>query len=555
MRLGILSLLCCLPLTAQFENLVTNDDGSVLYFSSKLRLRGSGQVDHRKLFVYDAAGLRLYMQRPIERTTSPDAAWPVSNYHSLEAVALDGSGLKVGVIARRDCYGGSGCLPTPKYRTELQGRDYRGRMSLSRNGRYALLWGDGSMIAGNSFIDLETGQSATWIAYASSRARNGTRLVSSDGTAVFAQDRVLRIFRLDGERRIELPAYAFDVAIDDSARTAVYQSGDGLYAVDLATADVRKLASGPAVQPSISNDGRVIVFLSETGKLLATGPDGGSRRVVFEEPSGVREFVLSGDGRTVYAVTGSGRLLRVGVDTGEAQELIGQTPALQGIEGYPVPGSAFAVWGSGLALTVESVAPPLPLALNGLELLLDGRPVPLQAVAPDRVAFQIPWDTSLGRHRLEVHTASNRFFENDGLDIHVSFPVFAQFVPLPAEGRYVLAAHQDFRGLVTPASPARSGEVIHLYMTGLGPTAPFVPTGEPAPSDTPAKVTTAPTCLFGETAEAEVLYAGLAPGLAGYYQVSIRIPEGVPVVNGDAILSCRPSGPTTGAAGWLPFSR
>src|SRR5688572_26208525 len=119
MRLAIALVGCCVPLLAQSQNLVTNDDGSVLYFSSPLRQRGSAQFAHPKLFVMDSGGLRLYMQRELERTTSPDATWPVSTYYALQFVALNGSGSLVAVIARRDCYGGSGCLPTPKIRSEL----------------------------------------------------------------------------------------------------------------------------------------------------------------------------------------------------------------------------------------------------------------------------------------------------------------------------------------------------------------------------------------------------------------------------------------------------
>src|SRR5688572_6231026 len=119
MRLAVLSIICCAPLAAQFDNLVTNDDGSVLYFSSTLRMNGTTQLPHRKLFVIDSTGLRLFKQRVLERTTSPDATWPVSTYYSMEAVALSGDAQTVGTIARRDCYGGSGCLPTAKFRTEV----------------------------------------------------------------------------------------------------------------------------------------------------------------------------------------------------------------------------------------------------------------------------------------------------------------------------------------------------------------------------------------------------------------------------------------------------
>ena len=113
-----------------------------------------------------------------------------------------------------------------------------------------------------------------------------------------------------------------------------------------------------------------------------------------------------------------------------------------------------------------------------------------------------------------------------------------------------LAAHEDFSGLVTPKNRARPGEIIHLYMTGLGSVEPAVETGAPAPADPPARVRTPLTCSFrgleGPPREAQVLFAGLAPGYAGYYQVTLRIPEDVPIVYGNAVITC-------GATSYIPI--
>src|SRR5947207_715269 len=85
---GFLSL--ALPLAAQFNHLVTNDRGDVLYFSSALQMRGSQQYDYPKLFVVDSKGIRLHTQR--ELTVMPGPTWPVSTYYSVEAAALNGDG-------------------------------------------------------------------------------------------------------------------------------------------------------------------------------------------------------------------------------------------------------------------------------------------------------------------------------------------------------------------------------------------------------------------------------------------------------------------------------
>ncbi|MBZ5584269.1 MAG: hypothetical protein LAQ30_19060, partial [Acidobacteriia bacterium] len=53
-------------------------------------------------------------------------------------------------------------------------------------------------------------------------------------------------------------------------------------------------------------------------------------------------------------------------------------------------------------------------------------------------------------------------------------------------------------------------------------------------------------------ADADVPFAGLAPGLAGYYQVSVRVPEGVETSNGFTSILC--GMPGTSAFGFLPVA-
>jgi uncharacterized protein (TIGR03437 family) len=79
-----------------------------------------------------------------------------------------------------------------------------------------------------------------------------------------------------------------------------------------------------------------------------------------------------------------------------------------------------------------------------------------------------------------------------------------------------------------------TGEIIHLYLTGLGPVAGVVQTGVPASANGPLQpVLNLYTCnlTFATTppgagfATAPVLFAGLAPGLVGLYQLDLRVPS------------------------------
>jgi uncharacterized protein (TIGR03437 family) len=114
---------------------------------------------------------------------------------------------------------------------------------------------------------------------------------------------------------------------------------------------------------------------------------------------------------------------------------------------------------------------------------------------------------------------------------------------------------------VTPENRARSGEIIHLYMTGLGPVDPPVETEAPSPSNPPARLRLPLSCRFAgddrfmTEQAADILFAGLAPGFAGYYQVTIRIPDDLYTRDGDALIGCGFVNPASGGYAWIPIEK
>ena len=100
-------------------------------------------------------------------------------------------------------------------------------------------------------------------------------------------------------------------------------------------------------------------------------------------------------------------------------------------------------------------------------------------------------------------------------------------------GRYFNggAIHQDWSSYVTPDRPASPGEVLHLYGTGFGPVQPAVATGMPASASPLAVVPAMPTCTSDPGGPTTVVYLGLAPGLVGYYQMDVRLPEAISSVH------------------------
>jgi uncharacterized protein (TIGR03437 family) len=78
--------------------------------------------------------------------------------------------------------------------------------------------------------------------------------------------------------------------------------------------------------------------------------------------------------------------------------------------------------------------------------------------------------------------------------------------------------------------PAKVGDYVQLYMTGVGPANP--PTADGSINAVPLPVPVAPVSVTIGGKLASVNFAGGAPGLvAGVFQVNAQIPAGIPVGN------------------------
>jgi len=102
-------------------------------------------------------------------------------------------------------------------------------------------------------------------------------------------------------------------------------------------------------------------------------------------------------------------------------------------------------------------------------------------------------------------------------------------------------------------SPAKPGEDVALYATGLGVTDPPYATGQIA-GQAANTVSPVSVSLNGVAlAATEVLYAGAAPGYTGLYQINIRIPASVP--DGDLRVALMVNGISTAAGAYLTVQK
>ena len=86
--------------------------------------------------------------------------------------------------------------------------------------------------------------------------------------------------------------------------------------------------------------------------------------------------------------------------------------------------------------------------------------------------------------------------------------------------------HSSDFNLVSSSKPARSGELVSVFVTGLGPTLPGVDPGQPFPAQ-PLQMVNSPVAITVNGTAAEVLYAGGYPGSVDSYQINFRVPSGL----------------------------
>jgi adhesin/invasin len=87
--------------------------------------------------------------------------------------------------------------------------------------------------------------------------------------------------------------------------------------------------------------------------------------------------------------------------------------------------------------------------------------------------------------------------------------------------------------IVGPDAAATAGDVLVIYCTGLGAVDQRVDAGTAAPSEPLARTVNPVTATLAGR-QLQVLFAGLAPGFTGLYQVNAMMPEGI--AQGDAPL-------------------
>ena len=189
------------------------------------------------------------------------------------------------------------------------------------------------------------------------------------------------------------------------------------------------------------------------------------------------------------------------------------------------PGGLITVTGANLSPITQSATGSLPTSLGDSCLQVNGLSVPILYVSSTQINAQLP--NIDGNTTLRLATPGG-VSDNFNLTILPAAPsVFRIATTQTDSGTTPSIVRSDNNQLVTPSNPVHRGDVLVIYATGLGRTTPLIPAGQPAPTDQLAS-TQIPVVVTLGGIQQQVLFAGLAPGLVGVYQINVQITRSVP---------------------------
>ena len=191
-----------------------------------------------------------------------------------------------------------------------------------------------------------------------------------------------------------------------------------------------------------------------------------------------------------------------------------------------VPGSLGSIFGTGITGVNGVVAAdkvPFPTTLEGVTVTVNGVPAPLITLINNDGQEQINLQVPFG---IQAPGTATVVINNNGSELTVTdVPILSAqpgiFEFYLGESRFAAALHADY-SVVTPDNPARPGEIIQLFLTGLGATNPAVATNTPGPA--PAALTVLDPVVGFDNAGVENFGGFYAPTLVTAYQINFRVP-------------------------------
>jgi uncharacterized protein (TIGR03437 family) len=528
------------PVVAQFAELATTDDGSQLYFTSKMLLKGRepGPWPESRLYRFGPAGLTLYAERG---ALAPKDSGSSNDGVSHPSVSGDGAVVAFtwyGICRNPEC---SAAID----KVEVRGRETldlgNGVSQVSRNGRWALVSALGSNTS--TLVDLSSGQ-RTAVPLAPVFVNGGVSQVrlASDGSFLAGAVKEVSPILTRVERGIwkagqftplSLPENFLPFGLTDDGASVLAIGTTAARIADFSHLAAISIASGNVTTIvdvtesgrfpmflGVSNNGQRVLYKIVALPSVSNGPayvwdaaTGASTLVPLESGELAVDGALSGNGAVAFVATTRARIVRFDIASRTAMPLFPPPPYCD--DPGPIAGGSLArlrcsVTGSAAVLTGK--------------LTFNGTPAPILRSDSGELDIQVPWQRFLFSTVLSIDVPSDSPFQSSqDMRIYDGAPTI-----LTADGGlFGMAAIQgDWAGILTALPSA--GELFHIYMAGLGPVIMRETTGVPASLTTPNPIEWKLGCEFlPDRQPVAPIFAGLAPGMLGIYQTTFRMPAGV----------------------------
>ncbi len=202
------------------------------------------------------------------------------------------------------------------------------------------------------------------------------------------------------------------------------------------------------------------------------------------------------------------------------------------------PGELLVLYGSGLAsgTVITQGGQAFPTRLGGVTVSIDGLPCPIYYVTPGQLAVTVPYGVASNQTGLANIQVSNNGVLSNVVQVYLSDALPGSFSQTASGIGYAAATHAATGQLITAANPAQPNEYISLYLTGLGTVTPTIQDGAVGPSGPLSYSDLYNTgylgvnffdSVTGNSDTGAIAFAGLAPTLAGLYQINVQVPTNV----------------------------
>jgi len=220
-----------------------------------------------------------------------------------------------------------------------------------------------------------------------------------------------------------------------------------------------------------------------------------------------------------------------GIPAGPQISEAGVTNAASYIGGAVAPGEIITIFGSNLGpsslvtLQLAGDGQHVSTELGGTRVLFDGVAAPMIYAWKGQVSVVVPYSVSERTSTVvEVEYDGKR---SNSLTLRVA-PSAPGIFTLDSSGRGQGAILNQDYSVNGPSAPAGKDSVVMIYATGGGQTEPAGEDGKVISGDPPR--TALPVSVQIGGIEAEVLYAGAAPGMvSGVLQINAKVPQALTI--------------------------